>query len=620
MTSEAAKVELPRWAETVRRKYLGGEASMFVLHRNVFDHVLCGARLWPLAEFLAHVLLWDNKDQILLYDAASGIRALKTPSGGALGQSVALGQALGQAADEVQDASSDALARIEVQLMAKDRLAVIISYAGTVAPPGDESFLAQQDRVNVVRLHRWSLSPTIVGRDNVIFLLSESLAELHPRLVANPRVAAIEVPMPDHEERVAAIRHADPGIDPEHVQRLAGHTSGLRVMQIVQLLTPGKPASLNDAERERFIASLLGGTKDAAVRAAKLAGLTRGMDLDDVRHLINPDQPLPETQQHDPYAAILELAHRRKREIIEKECAGLIEFIDSSHDLSAVGGNEGIKAELDQVARAVRAGDRSSTPMGLLFVGPMGCGKTFVAKAFVKSTGLTAVALKNFRSKWVGATEGNLEKVLGMVKSLGPIVLIIDEGDRSFGGQSEDSDGGTSSRVIARLKEFMSDPDNRGRVLFILMTNRPDKLDIDIKRAGRLDRKIPFFYAQAAQEVEQILAALLRRYGIASDIDWAAARATTSATLVGYSNADIEAVVLLALDLSKRAGTSVTAALFEQAAQDYIPTRDTHMIEYMELLAVFEASRRTLLPQKYRDLSSEALQQRLRELKLSLRL
>lgn len=39
----------------------------------------------------------------------------------------------------------------------------------------------------------------------------------------------------------------------------------------------------------------------------------------------------------------------------------------------------------------------------------------------------------------------------------------------------------------------MSDPDNRGQVLFILMTNRPDKLDTDIKRPGRLDRKIPFF-------------------------------------------------------------------------------------------------------------------------------
>ena len=57
----------------------------------------------------------------------------------------------------------------------------------------------------------------------------------------------------------------------------------------------------------------------------------------------------------------------------------------------------------------------------------------------------------------------------------------------------------------------MSDTSNRGRVLFVLMTNRPDKLDIDIKRAGRLDRKIPFLYPQTVEEVETIVVAQLRK-------------------------------------------------------------------------------------------------------------
>jgi transitional endoplasmic reticulum ATPase len=210
---------------------------------------------------------------------------------------------------------------------------------------------------------------------------------------------------------------------------------------------------------------------------------------------------------------VLHLVHRRKREIIEKECVGLIEFVEARYDLSAVGGSDSIKQELRRIAQAIQSGERSRIPMGLLFVGPMGTGKTFVANAFVGESGLSAVKLKNIRSKWVGSTEANLEKVLSMVRALGPIMLIIDEGDRAFGGTT-DEDGGTSSRVIARLKEFMSDPDNRGRVLTLLMTNRPDKLDVDIKRAGRLDRKIPFFYASAPLEVEAVIQALLGRYGI----------------------------------------------------------------------------------------------------------
>ena len=97
--------------------------------------------------------------------------------------------------------------------------------------------------------------------------------------------------------------------------------------------------------------------------------------------------------------------------------------------------------------------------MGLLFTGPMGTGKTFVAEAFAKECGLPTIKLKNFRSKWVGATEGNLEKILGVIQAIGQVVVIIDEGDRAFGsadGEGDgESDGGTSSRVIARIKEFM---------------------------------------------------------------------------------------------------------------------------------------------------------------------
>jgi transitional endoplasmic reticulum ATPase len=197
------------------------------------------------------------------------------------------------------------------------------------------------------------------------------------------------------------------------------------------------------------------------------------------------------------------------------------------------------------------------------------------------------------------------------VRALGPIVLIIDEGDRALADEGE-SDGGTGSRVIARLKEFMSDPENRGLVMIILMTNRPDKLDIDIKRAGRLDKKIPFFYAEHPKDVEAVLTAVFRRHGVNVDVNYETERATTSERLLGYSNADIEAVALLAHELALRAGTPVTSSVLGAAIVDYVPSRDLDMLEFMELLAAFEASRRSLLPERLRGLSSEELNQRLK--------
>ena len=262
---------------------------------------------------------------------------------------------------------------------------------------------------------------------------------------------------------------------------------------------------------------------------------------------------------------------------------------------------------------------RSRVPMGVLFTGPMGTGKTFVAEAFAKECGLTTIKLKNFRSKWVGATEGNLEKILSVIKAIGQVIVIIDEGDRAFGNTDGDGDGGTSSRVIARIKEFMSDTSNRGRILFLVMTNRPDKLDVDLKRAGRLDRKIPFLYSQTPEEVEMVAKALLRKNKIKTDIDFSKLTKDFASKLVGYSNADVEAVILMANDdAARESGDSalVEKQHFIKAADDYFPSRDIELLDYMELLAVFESSSRRFLPLKYAHLTPEQLDQKLRELRL----
>jgi SpoVK/Ycf46/Vps4 family AAA+-type ATPase len=453
------------------------------------------------------------------------------------------------------------LPALEQLVHAVDKVAVIIDYAEMVAPAGDPNFYSSADRQSVVTLHRWSFSPAIERADSVVVLITENLSELNQKLVSNPTTAIIKIPMPDEAERREAIRVTLPNIEPAWLDRLAEVTAGLKIVQIKALL------SANDSAT-------------------------------------------------DDRASVLDRIFERKREIIERECFGLIEFVEPRHDFSVVGGIEEAKRELRLVAENIREGRHNRCPMGILFTGPMGTGKTFVAEAFVKEAGLTAIKFKNFRSKWVGATEGNLEKILSVVQALGQVIVIVDEGDRAFGNQDGDGDGGTSSRVMARLKEFMSDTANRGRVLFILMTNRPDKLDIDIKRAGRLDRKIPFLYPQEPAEVEAVIQAQLRKHEIASEIQFPRDRAEVSAKLVGHSNADLEAVVLLANDYAREA--TVTLTHFAEAIRDYLPSRDVEMLEYMELVAVFEASNRRMLPKKYADLGVDELHRKLSSLRAAI--
>jgi len=598
---------LPAWAETLRQKYLAGEASVFVLYRNVFDRVLHDGQAYGLVDFLVHVLLKENKRRIYELSVDRGVRLLQ---GASVEEKAELYRHLeGKGLGGIFEA-------LERRLRDQPSNALIIPYAGLLLPAGETSHLSLDERAAYGALHRWSLDETLAAADNVVILIAESLAELNAGLLTHPHIAAIEVPMPDRAAREAAIAHYAPQMASEQRQRLADQTAGLRSVQLASIVAGEGPQSLDEKQRRALIAALLAGQPQAAERAARLAAITAGMTPDEIRQLIDPTRRLAET---DPFAEMSEVVRKRKRELIEKECAGLIEFIEPRHGLDAVGGNEHIKGELREIARLIKSGDRARAPMGLLAVGPMGAGKTFVIKAFLKEAGLSGVALKNFRSKWVGSTEANLERVLATVKAMGPIALVIDEGDRSFGHGDGDSDGGTSSRVIARLKEFMSDPDNRGQVLFILMTNRPDKLDTDIKRPGRLDRKIPFFYAETASERAAIVAAILRRYGLQWVID-EPRRVALCAPLDGYSNADLEALVLLAAEFAQRSGEAVAIddTLLQQAIDDFLPPRELTMLHYMEMLAVFETSRRSLLPERFRSLTPQDIQTHLGKLRAQL--
>jgi len=598
-TAVTTRNPLPAWAETLRQKYLAGEASTFVLYRNVFDSFLVGDTLHSLQSFLLAELFKDTKKQVYEVSLERGIRVLSGKSDLALlsGDSAGEGGLL------------QSLHALELQMRSQSSTALIVPYADALLPAGDPSFMAPQDRQTYLAFHRWSLDKTLTSGDNITILITESLNAINPGLLSNPKVAAVEIPMPDLAARKRVIAFLAPKLSEQQLTLFSERTGGLRTVQLASIMASSEGQGMSEAQRRTLILQLLEGTPDAESRASTLATITAGMTPEEIARLIEPGKTLP---VGDANEEVLKIIHTRKREMIEKECAGLIEFIEPKHGLAAVGGHENIKHELLAIAKNLKAGETTLTPMGLLAVGPMGSGKTFVIKAFLKEAGLSAVALKNFRSKWVGSTEANLERVLATVKAMGPIAVIIDEGDRSFGSGGDDSGGddGTSSRVIARLKEFMAETENRGQVLFVMMTNRPDKLDSDIKRPGRLDRKIPFFYCDSAPERVQVLQAVLARYEelcVASNEELL----TLCDTLPGYSNADLEALALLAVEIARNQARPLDAQALNDAAKDFMPPQEQDMIEFMELLAVSETSRRSMLPKRYRDMAISDIQNNL---------
>src|SRR4029079_2001864 len=214
--------------------------------------------------------------------------------------------------------------------------------------------------------------------------------------------------------------------------------------------------------------------------AAELGKLTAGIGLTDLEVLL---QSTIESSRRLDAKYFKEL----KKRLIERQAQGMLEFVEPKWGLDTVVGHEAAKKRLLDDAELIKRGELDTVPMGYLFCGPVGTGKSFLATCVAGSIGIPAVVLKNFRSKYVGETEGNLERVLGVLRSMGPVVVIIDEADAMLGDRDSTGDSGVSGRVCGRIAAQRGDTAYRGKIVWRLLTARPDQLPIDLKRQGRAE-------------------------------------------------------------------------------------------------------------------------------------
>jgi hypothetical protein len=123
--------------------------------------------------------------------------------------------------------------------------------------------------------------------------------------------------------------------------------------------------------------------------------------------------------------------------------------------------------------------------------------------------------MKNFRDKWVGSSEGNLEKIFRLIQALGRCYVFIDEADQALGRRDASTgDSGVGGRIYSMLAEEMGSSKSRGKVIWILASSRPDLIEVDLKRPGRIDVKIPLFPTITPREGFDLLCTLAKKRGL----------------------------------------------------------------------------------------------------------
>jgi AAA+ superfamily predicted ATPase len=549
----------PGWARELADLYFSGTTCLFVLHGNVHDLIPCpeDGRLAyrNLPEFLA-TQLFGSWDLVLHYDLARGLRPLAGSDAERLqGMVRRLTASLGEPASWPRDPDAVFLwldKFIERTLLEEDAsrrpsLAVVLDYAQYLAPTGDLGSLTAGQRTSLVRLLGWAQNPYIKRVNMTFCLLADQLVEVNDRLVQSPHVAALELPLPDASER----------------ERFCEQTAG--TAEELSKTTEFTPSELAKLSNGLSLTSL-----NVLLAQGKLAG--RRVDSGRFRQL--------------------------KKSLIERQCRGLLEFIEPKHTLDLVVGQRAAKERLQQDAALLSRGQLDAAPMGYLLCGPVGTGKTFLAECYAGSIGIPCVQLRNFRSKYVGETEGNLEQVLTVLRSLGPVVVLIDEADAALGTRQAEGDSGTSSRVFSMIAGQMGDTAYRGRIVWMLMTSRPDLLPIDLKRQGRAEVHIPLFYPQDEDEVREMFVVMARKNKVSLPSE-----AILAVKVERHlSGSDIESIVIaawrrvLAADRAKVGKKDLAEAL-----SDFIPSAQGLEKEMQELSAVLECTQLNFLPGDWRE-------------------
>ena len=543
---------LPPWAAQLVEQYESNSANQFIIYGNIHDRILIpsgtgltqSAKIGTLSDFLVEVLL-PSFDVVLSYDLGNGIRIEK--GGPVFSQWPAFQEQPNlpktpRAAVETLTHYFRYVANLGRLKQQVSQVAVMIKNADLVVPHLSGGF--DYDIGAMASLIRdWAGDSMLTGHPLATFLLSENLNDLNPLLANNPRAGRIKVGLPGPDELARAY----------------------------QVMSSRFPVALREyaSQLEPLARQLSGATLGATESLFKSREFTK--------------KPL----EAKDLVAI-------KKQIVEKDSSGLIEFIETTRTLDDLHGQDAIKQWLRQDITLWRNNDLSALPKGYLFCGPVGTGKTFMVECLAGEAGVPVVKLKNFRDKWVGSTEGNLERIFRLLQALGRCYVFVDEADQALGRRESGNDSGVGGRVYSMIAEEMGSSTSRGRIIWILASSRPDLIEVDLKRPGRIDVKIPLFPTCSPEESFRLIRGLCTSRGMVME-DAAFAQLKEQLPLLLTPGA-AEALASRVYRLSRTQNLTPLVAL-EQYLADYRPPVSPQILADQIKLAAAEASDVAFVPE-----------------------
>jgi len=428
-------------------------------------------------------------------------------------------------------------------------LAIIVRLAGTLFPEGEINRLPELDKNRLAFFYSWLTQPEFREEKDFFILLSRTNSEINSLIRSLPHTANISIPLPDEAQRRQFIEHF--------------------------LKDPKTSESLKlEGGEERFVADS--------------AGLTLEVIKDLFEEAVSTKTPLTRNML---MAEINNLLREHLGDIIEVEIPAF--------GPDAVIGNDEHKQILDDVFE--RCEHRDTAVPAVLVSGPNGGGKTFLLQAYAGKSGRVVIRIKNLRSMYYGQTSVMFELFRWYVLTFGKILILVDEAHTAFGSVHSPTTHEAEKQLAGNIIQMMGDERNLVKVLWGLMTSRPDELDPDVK--SRSPIQIAVFDPEGEKRVAFIRELFKRKAVPLDDLspaDWDSLIAKTA----NFSARDFRNLTAEMLHARrKNPQISVLQVLdYWRAGMAIVRER-----EFQMHVAAMHCSYPALLPERFRKMGTEEL-------------
>ncbi len=435
---------------------------------------------------------------------------------------------------------------VQGQPLLAERLIVIVESADLVIPEAPIVSLSDKDRQRVSIGHDWFSDPGFVNGEDTVVLIAESRSQLHHRVSTLPHLLQVEVPSPDLEMRKHFI------------------------------------SWFNRTQLEDRNVKLWGSQHD-------LATMTAGLSLHAITQLLKGSTHEDKTLTQDTVLAKVE-------SYIQSQLGeDVVEFKKPKHTLKQIVGFSDLKTFLksELIPRFSAGGELALS--GAAVAGPIGGGKTFIFEAVAAELDMVVLVIKNIRSQWFGQTDVIFERLRRVLNALSKVLIFIDEADTQLGGVGADAHP-TERRLTGRIQSMMSDPQMRGRVIWLLVTARIHLLSPDLRRPGRAgDLIIPVLDPEGS-DVDDFLTWVVKP--VLGQTPSAEQIGTLKTLTHSYSAASYAGLRSELKALAHRLERDLTFDQILETLQDHLPPAIADTRRYQTLQALLNCTRRRLLPAK----------------------